>query len=192
MLKKKGFTLLELLIVIGILAILATTVTIVLNPAELLRQARDSQRLGDLQSLNTAVNLYASTYATTTLFIGTSTLAGGSCSIASVTANPFGGSACNPTSGSGNVYGVKVDGTGWATVDLTKVSTGAPLAALPIDPLNTITNFYGLKASSTMNVWEIVGNLESTKYTVDQNLEANDGGNSATLYEIGSDPGLDL
>lgn len=39
---RKGFTLIELLIVIGILAVLATAVIMVLNPAELLKQARDS------------------------------------------------------------------------------------------------------------------------------------------------------
>ena len=33
---KKGFTLIELVIVIGILAILATVVVLVLNPAQLL------------------------------------------------------------------------------------------------------------------------------------------------------------
>jgi len=44
---KKGFTLLELLIVIGILAILSTTVVLVINPAELLKKARDSQRISE-------------------------------------------------------------------------------------------------------------------------------------------------
>ena len=35
---KKGFTLLELLIVIGILSILSTTVVLVINPAQLLKK----------------------------------------------------------------------------------------------------------------------------------------------------------
>ncbi|PIR05131.1 MAG: hypothetical protein COV57_00605, partial [Candidatus Liptonbacteria bacterium CG11_big_fil_rev_8_21_14_0_20_35_14] len=55
---KKGFTLMELLIVIGILAILATAATLVLNPAELLRQSRDSTRIADLSTLNNALSLY--------------------------------------------------------------------------------------------------------------------------------------
>jgi prepilin-type N-terminal cleavage/methylation domain-containing protein len=41
----KGFTLIELLIVIAILAILATAVVLVLNPAQILAQARDAQRI---------------------------------------------------------------------------------------------------------------------------------------------------
>ena len=47
---KKGFTLIELLIVIAIIAILAVVVVLVLNPAELLRQSRDSQRLSDIST----------------------------------------------------------------------------------------------------------------------------------------------
>ena len=44
----RGFTLLELLIVVGIIAILSTAVVLVINPLELLRQARDTNRLNDL------------------------------------------------------------------------------------------------------------------------------------------------
>ncbi|MFA6494844.1 MAG: type II secretion system protein, partial [Candidatus Paceibacterota bacterium] len=40
----KSFTLIELLIVIGILAILVAAIVITLNPAQLLAQARDSKR----------------------------------------------------------------------------------------------------------------------------------------------------
>ncbi|MEK7635933.1 MAG: type II secretion system protein [Patescibacteria group bacterium] len=183
---KRGFTLLELLIVIGILAILATTVTIILNPAELLRQARDSQRLSDLRSLNTAINLYTSTYSTSTLFMGTSTAIGGTCTAGSATVFT-GGSGCTSSAST------KVDGTGWVTINFNLVPTGSPLSKLPADPVNNATYFYAFKATSTPNVfWEIDGVLESDKYAVQQDLDVNDGGNNNTYYELGSDPGLDL
>ncbi len=54
--RKKGFTLIELLIVIGIIGILAAAVIVVLNPAELLAQARDGTRLSDIDSANSAIN----------------------------------------------------------------------------------------------------------------------------------------
>ena len=53
-----GFTLIELLVVIAILAILAVAVVLVLNPAEFVRQSRDSARLQDLSTLNKALVLY--------------------------------------------------------------------------------------------------------------------------------------
>src|SRR4030042_7056793 len=66
-----GFTLIELVLVIGILAILAVVVVVVLNPAEWLRQSRDSNRLSDLQTINSALGYYLADGGTT---FGTSTL----------------------------------------------------------------------------------------------------------------------
>ncbi|MFA6495346.1 MAG: type II secretion system protein, partial [Candidatus Paceibacterota bacterium] len=53
---QKSFTLIELLIVIGILAVLVAAIVITLNPAQLLAQARDSKRQQDLSALNQALN----------------------------------------------------------------------------------------------------------------------------------------
>ena len=45
--------------VIGILAILATTVVLLINPNEYLNRARDSQRVSDLLSIKHAIELAA-------------------------------------------------------------------------------------------------------------------------------------
>lgn len=50
-----GFTLMEVLIVIGILAILASVVLVAINPAHQFKQARDAQRLSNINSLLNAV-----------------------------------------------------------------------------------------------------------------------------------------
>ncbi|MDD4931709.1 MAG: prepilin-type N-terminal cleavage/methylation domain-containing protein, partial [Candidatus Colwellbacteria bacterium] len=65
-----SFTLVELLIVIAILAVLAAAVVVVLNPAELLAQARDSQRSTDLRTLKDAIDLW--TLDNPSLTMGTS------------------------------------------------------------------------------------------------------------------------
>ncbi|MFA6994699.1 MAG: type II secretion system protein, partial [Candidatus Paceibacterota bacterium] len=69
---QKSFTLIELLIVIGILAVLVAAIVITLNPAQLLAQARDSKRQQDLSALNQALNTI--TTLDQSLFMGTSSI----------------------------------------------------------------------------------------------------------------------
>src|SRR5690349_21380083 len=57
----KGFTLLELLIVITIIAVLSVILIVALNPTETLKKSRDTQRLADLASLKTAIGIYTTT-----------------------------------------------------------------------------------------------------------------------------------
>lgn len=54
----KGFTLIELLIVIAIIGILVTIVVIAINPARLIKDARDSKRRSDLQQVKASMQLY--------------------------------------------------------------------------------------------------------------------------------------
>ena len=49
--KNKGFTLIEILIVIGIIAILATVVLVALNPSRQFAQAHDSQRTSNVNTI---------------------------------------------------------------------------------------------------------------------------------------------
>ena len=56
--KQDGFTLIEILVVIGIIAILATIVLIAINPARQFRQARDTQRVSNINAILNAVGQY--------------------------------------------------------------------------------------------------------------------------------------
>ena len=66
-----GFTLLELLIVISIVAILSVALVVILDPAETLRKSRDAQRISDMNSMKTALGLYLT--STTTPYLGSAT-----------------------------------------------------------------------------------------------------------------------
>jgi prepilin-type N-terminal cleavage/methylation domain-containing protein len=173
----KGFTLIELLIVIAILAVLTTTVVLVLNPAQMLAEARDSQRMSDLDSVKSAISIYLATATSTP----------------TLTAGPFAqGTTATCLSLSGTCTArdnYTVSGSGWVGVDLTAASAGSPLSTLPRDPSNNATYHYAYAGNDTYKTFELNAVLESVRYSPKM---ATDGGPTDTVYEIGTDPGLDL
>ena len=56
--RQQGFTLIEILIVIGIIAVIAAIVLIALNPQRQFQQANDSQRWSDVNAILNAMHQY--------------------------------------------------------------------------------------------------------------------------------------
>lgn len=201
----KGFTLLELVIVIGILAVLGVVSVLVLNPAQLFAQARDTTRIEDLGVLRNALALYTSTVSSPNLdnaagvtncstlcYIQNSAITGAGC------AGPAG-------AGGGARHGTKtatadadrtVAGAGWVPVDFTGIPGGSPVTTLPLDPTNDATYFYSYACDDTAKTVELNVNMESTRYakdgTDDKEINTKDGGNNDNIYEVGNEPGLDI
>jgi prepilin-type N-terminal cleavage/methylation domain-containing protein len=55
---KKGFTLIEILMVVTILSVLAVSVFVALNPVKRLKDAKDARRSSDADTLLTAIHQY--------------------------------------------------------------------------------------------------------------------------------------
>jgi prepilin-type N-terminal cleavage/methylation domain-containing protein len=200
---RRGFTLIELLVVIAILAILAVVVVLTLNPAELLRQGRDANRVSDMSTLNEAVNLYdtdqggASGYllgSPNSVYVSipdpnATTTAGTNCSSLGLPTLP----STYTYHCAGPNYYRKVNGTGWIPVNFSNISAGSPLSSLPVDPINSSSSrlYYTYTTNGTQ--FEVTAAMESAKYGVGGSNDqiSGDGGPLATVYEKGSQLGLE-
>jgi len=203
---KKGFTLIELLIVIGILAVLSTATVLMLNPAQMLAESRDTQRLNDLATLSTAISLLQATNNCNSDV--NSGLAGGISTVGACPATAdltftcggtiFGSSIAGATSffsTAAPAYktlahaGIRTaDGAGWMAAVLTHIPGGAPVSSLPVDPSNSTTYNYQY-ACDASGKFELDVNLESTKYTSgasNKEIGTYDGGGNDAAYETGS------
>ena len=198
--KQKGFTLIELLVVIAIIAILAVVVVLTLNPSELLKQSRDSQRVSDISTIKSAIGLYLVDSASPNL--ASSSLGGyAACYVSTVTGK--GTSTCgifSKTYSSGLVSTTATayrsnNAQGWLPVNFSQITYGSPLTSLPIDPVNNGTNYYAYAATTTGGYFfQINTFMESKKYNAGgtNNLVSTDGGPNNAVYEAGNDPGLGL
>ena len=182
---KSAFTLVELLVALGIVAVLSTVVIVTLNPAELMKQARDSNRISDLNTFNTTLGIYAADVVDATT--GTSSIVYVSLPDSSPTCANLG----LPTLSGGWTYSCatienykKTDGTGWIPVNLSRISFETPLSQLPIDPKSSTSTGLYYTFVTAGSWWEFTSILESEKYGPRMVL---DGGASENAFEHGTD-----
>lgn len=165
----RGFTLVELLVVIAIIAVLAAVVVLIINPLELTRRSRDAARLSDLSNLQQAINVG----------VQESTSSGSAAILCFNISAP-----CTESTYPLGASARKSDGTGWVKVNLsTQKSVSVP--TLPVDPLND--NDYHYTYKSDGNAWEIDTRLESDQQKAKMD---NDGGDCDSSNDTGAPSGV--
>ena len=173
---RKGFTLIELLVVIAVIAILSVVVVLTLNPAEMLRQARDATRLSDMEILAQAISYSRSDTAppglgtSSTTYVSlldalATTTAGSNCSSLGLSSSSN-GYAYHCT---GSAYSRSVNGNGWVPINFSTLSMGSPLTQLPLDPIDisSTNEFYQYVTDGA--AWEVAATPESQKYEAQTN-----------------------
>jgi prepilin-type N-terminal cleavage/methylation domain-containing protein len=200
---RKAFTLIELLVVIAIIAILAVVVVLTLNPAEMLRQARDANRLSDLATINSAINLYVTDQSGSSgFFLGNASSVylslpdtSSSCSnlgLATTSPSSYAYACANSTSSR------NINASGWIPLNLSLISSGSPLGSLPIDPTNQSSTGLYYTYYTNSSQFEITSLFESQKNKsqygqkpIIQNLpEVNAQGSSLTINPLFNPTGL--
>lgn len=173
----KAFTLVELLIVIGIIGLLAVTVLLTLNPAEAQKKTRDTKRIKDAQTLQAVVEQFLNE--------------GGVIPAAWATATTGITSA-----GAGNLQ-AQPCATNWLGADVCNFTK-----SVPTDPLNNRNSSCAESGSATaiancpMNYQLRINGAGSTDYEIRVRQESvsnaqklgSDGGNDTRWFEVFSGP----
>lgn len=187
----KGFTLIELIVTIAILAVLVGIVVVAINPAEQLQRARDTKRVSDLDALVSAFNLYMA-QATATINLTADATANARCTNGAGVSTIF-ASAANTlatttgfTATTATTLQTVGASTAWAPARLDQTPGGSPIAVLPLDPTNNSSFFYLYVCDAADKRYEFTARLESSYFKDELDLDGKDGGNSATTYEVGS------
>lgn len=168
---------------------LAAVVVVVINPADMLKRARDGRRMTELAGINRALGYYQTLVGDTGM---------GSASVVYISlpdTDNTGPRDCDeytlpaiPSDWSyycayQNEYR-RPDGTGWVPVNFSSMPTGSPFAAIPIDPQNNTSYYYTYITGSS---WVLRALLESQKLT---EQAANDGGVADAAFEKGTNLSL--
>jgi len=183
--KPKGFTIIEILIVLVLVSVLATILFFTFNTIDIIKRSRDGKRLNDIQALNSAIQLLLNQNPEINLGIDNViylSLPDSNSNCSSYPNlppifSPF-SYRCSPTS-----TFRKTDGSGWLPLNFS--SSLFSFSSLPIDPLNNSDYFYAYLKRG--NKYKLTARMESEAFGYQM---INDGGIEPLLYELGNDLNL--
>lgn len=152
------------IIILPLIAILASILVLVINPIELTKRSRDATRLTNLADIQQTIISAEISNPKLLLCQGTKSCEGQSNSIDPLVTN--------------------IEGLGWLKINLGKIER-AGATMLPLDPVNS--ELYNYRYCSDGKDWEIETTFESEQQKPKM---VSDGGIDPTKYEIGSKFGL--
>lgn len=159
-----GFSFIQILIILVLIAILGGAIIYILKPSKVLEKSRDAKRFADIKEISMAINQYLADKHDFQGLVGP---------YSSIDAGFANDSARE-----------KIDGKGWIPLDFTIISTGAPFNLLPIDPLNNSTYNYRLGVAVSNKTYELDCIFEDQENIT---KHSTDGGNNPNVYELGTD-----
>jgi prepilin-type N-terminal cleavage/methylation domain-containing protein len=171
--KQKGFTLIEILIVIAIIAVLAVVAVLTINPSGIFKGQRDASRVSSLTTITNAVafakanGLSLGTPGVAYVSVPDPTLTGTQTSTCSSLGLPAIPSATYQCVSAANL--TKTDGTGWIPVTFNTLP-GSPLGVLPIDPVNSASSGEYFIYATDGSGYEALANAEVASDTTNDAL----------------------
>lgn len=182
-----GFSFLQLVVVVGVIAVLVAVFSLIIKPAEIVQRARDSRRLNDLNNLQLTLRTLIAENATTSLGNSNTVYLSLPDSSASCTSwleqlptlPPDWSYRCAAQINLNNL-----DGSGWLPVNLQTAKTGG-IKQLPLDPINKPPYYYSYVTAN--NAYELTAYLVHQLNRGTSTISGKDGGTNACLYEVGTD-----
>jgi len=156
----KGFTIVELAIVIAVIGVLYAVTLWAIQPDLIKKRGRDAVRITDLGSLESAIENYVADKGFPPDVIG-------ALRVSDIPASP----SASPALANGN---------GWIFQNL-----GGYVEKLPVDPLNNGASIYRYKRVG--KYYELDASLENNSPQMLNTGKDGDGGNSSTRFEKGTD-----
>jgi prepilin-type N-terminal cleavage/methylation domain-containing protein len=159
---KRGFTLVELLVVISIIGVLSSTVFASLGSTR--TKARDARRMSDIKNIQTALELYKDTFGEYPR---------------AVPSGSYTEKYARSTQSSGN----GTNNFAWYNVRQSLL----PYISLPLDSVNNSTYYYIYDSDAGDN-YQSYGLSVNFENTSNNSRESSDGGYDNSRYEVGPQP----